>query len=108
GDGRAGQALVLGEGDDLIGLRDVEKVVGNLLQVGAAWLGSPDVHAPINDARVCADDLRGDQPGEGHRSRCLAHGRWTGDDDEGRIPQPDPLTAAATTAAAARATRRGG
>jgi hypothetical protein len=81
----AGFALVVGGRERIVGVDEVKPVMGHPCTLRGGDLGSADVQAAIDLARVCADDLRPrDALRQVERQRRLASRRRPADDDQRR------------------------
>src|SRR4029077_19022875 len=68
----------------LVGVDQIQAVVGHPLALDGRWLGRADVEVAIGLSRVGGDDLRADALGELERERRLAASRGADDADDPR------------------------
>ena len=83
GDGGIGVLDVLGDGEFVPGLGDIDAPVGNLGADMGGRLGGSDIHAAVDFHGIDADDLAGEACGELAAQRALAACGATHDEIEG-------------------------
>ena len=73
-DGGPGQVQEERQAEVLVGLQDVQEVMGHTGAVLGGGLGCADVHLPVYLAAVGTDDLPIEGPGKVHGQGALAYG----------------------------------
>ncbi len=84
-DGFAGVAGPIASGEGLVGIDEVEAVVGDAGAVFAGGLGGADLHAAVDADGVAGEDLGGKALGEAEGEVGFAGGGGTDEDDQGWV-----------------------
>jgi len=80
--GRDGHLAVGRQGHDLIGVGDVQQMMGHARLLRGRRFGRPDIHAAVNGAGIGADDFAPETLGHGDGGGCLPHCCRSTDDNE--------------------------
>ena len=68
----AGQAGIFAGGEKLVGIQDIQKMVGNPPTLGGRQLGGSDIEVAVDLQGIAIDDLAAESGGEGQGQIALA------------------------------------